>query len=87
MKEGYGMKNGMQELNDLELENIAGGFSAGESYRCKKYLKCPTCLASIPSVTLQFYRGLNPNSEKAWIVKTNCCGTTYSCVESDISRT
>lgn len=75
---------GVQEMSDKELENVMGGYSAGDVVVYKEYTKCPTCLASIPSARLLFYRGLNPNSERAWIVKTGCCNTTYHCVESDI---
>lgn len=79
-------ESAIQELDDGELENVVGGFSAGDRIVYKKYTKCPTCLASIPSATLKFYRGLDPNSQRAWIVQTDCCGTTYSCVESGISH-
>ena len=79
-------EEGVQEMSDAALENVVGGFSAGDQVVYKEYTKCPRCLASIPSATLQFYRGLDPNSERAWIVKTDCCGTIFHCVESAVYR-
>jgi len=76
----------IQELDDAELDNIVGGFSAGDRVVYTSYTKCPTCLASIPCATLQFYRGLDPNKQRAWIVKTGCCNTTFMCTENNIRR-
>lgn len=85
MGENINKNANIQEMNDAELESVVGVFSAGDQIVYKEYTKCPGCRGSIPSATLQFYRGHDPNSERAWIVKTNCCGTLYLCVESDIS--
>ena len=86
MNEKTGMEANCNELKDDELEKVVGGYSAGDVVVYKEYTKCPRCLASIPCATLKFYRGLDPNSERAWIVQTGCCGTTYSCVESAVKR-
>lgn len=77
-------ENNILEMNDSELERVVGGYAAGDRVVYKEYTKCPRCLASIPSATLKFYRGLDPNSERAWIVQTDCCGTTFHCVESAV---
>lgn len=84
MTENLNKEAPMQEMSDKDLEAVVGGYSAGDMVVYKEYTKCPTCLASIPSARLLFYRGLDPNSERAWIVKTGCCNTTFHCVESDI---
>lgn len=74
----------IREMSDIELENVVGGYSVGDVVVYKEYTKCPTCRASIPNARLLFYRGLAPNSQRAWIVKTGCCNTTFHCVESEI---
>lgn len=84
MNTDFDKESTIQELNDTELDSVVGGFSKGDRIEYKNYKKCPTCLASIPCATLLMYRGLDPNSERAWIVRTGCCGTIFSCVESEI---
>ena len=85
MNHNFDKETTILELNDAELDGVVGGFSKGDRVVYKKYTKCPTCLASIPSATLLMYRGLDPNSERAWIVRTDCCGTIFHCVESGVS--
>lgn len=84
MSEHSNQMDQMLAMNDDELEAVVGGYSAGDRVVYKEYTKCPGCRGSIPSATLQFYRGLDPNSERAWIVKTDCCGTIAACVENGI---
>lgn len=86
MSESINREENVQEMSDEALESVVGGYSPGDRVVYKDYKKCPTCLASIPSVTLQFYRGLDPNSQRAWIVKTDCCGTIYTCTENEVNR-
>ena len=84
MIEKHNQDTNLQELSEQELETVVGVYSAGGLVVYKEYTKCPTCLMSIPSAKLLFYRGLDPNSERDWIVKTGCCNTTFHCVESAI---
>ncbi len=42
--------------------------------------------ASIPSAILQFYRGLDPKGERAWIVRTDCCNTVHMCTDNNVLR-
>ena len=75
-----------QELNDNELENVVGGFSAGDQVVFKKHTKCPGCRLTIPGVILRTCRGLDPNSEPSWIGVTVCCGAVCTCNEAQISH-
>lgn len=84
MNEHLDQRENIQEMSDEELVAVVGGYSPGDRVVYKEYTKCPLCLGSIPSATLQFYRGLDPNSERAWIVRTDCCGTIATCVESGV---
>jgi len=97
MSKNYNAEINAQELNDDVLENIVGGvssrskndvsgFSAGDIVVFKEWKTCLCCRLSIPSATLKFYRGLDPNNDHAWIVENNCCGAIYCCTESGVIR-
>ncbi len=66
-------------------ESVTDSFLPGDVVVYKEYTKCPKCLLSIPNAVLQFYRGLDPNSKRAWIITTGCCGTLYTCTEDAVS--
>lgn len=68
-----------------ESEGETDSFFPGDVVTYKEYTKCPGCRFGIPSAVLQFYRGLDPNSKRAWIVVTGCCGVYYTCTEDAVT--
>lgn len=80
-------KNNPVELNDVELEQVVGGYSVGDTVRCSHdaIAYCSNCgrLLKNYEATITGVRGVLNGKTLYWVTR-KCCGHKSSIIETEI---